>query len=792
MAFFDYGILGINARNLLYIRPFNRKKAIRLADDKLKSKHFLSARGIPVPKLFAVIHSSEELSKFNFASLPGSFVLKPNMGFGGEGIIPVLDHKDKSFIKSNGDSISFDKMEEHIEDILEGRFSISGLPDTAFFEQRIVCDERLAKYAYKGLPDIRVVVHNLIPVMAMLRLPTRESEGKANLHQGAVGVGIDIARGTATHIIYRDKIVDEIPEYGPIYGFKVPYWDEILLIASKIQFVTNLGYLAVDIALDLNNGPMLLEINARAGLNVQLANLAPLRRRLERIQGVHVTTPEKGVRIAQDMFGNKVEKDLKKNSGKEVIGTEEQVKLLLPNEARYIWANVNPLLDQSIFSKKLADELGLKAEPGSDQLKLKFIISDTRVQTVVRLENVKESDFPLILGKKDLQAFLIDPTKGRTKINKLPHFALLEDLSSVIPSAYLKMDQDLVRLDEQIKLLQNLKPINLIEQKHLFFKNRDYNPQFRYRDIPYPRFELEDSLKRMRSQVDDSEIGRLFQGKIDELEKKVKLLSKLGTNRFTEASEDLFGVPSPELITAAHEKLSQKPSSFAPENENISMKEAVVEFEKTLSHYGLGLWHVKINKNMVASCSVGKDNTLFIKHDALFSENRLRMLIAHEIETHILTAENGKHQPFLLFNRGFGQYLQTQEGLAIWNQEQVLSNDVEKNYRSAVLVFVLDFALKHSFVETYDYCLKLGMTEDRAFQSTVKMKRGHEDTGLPGAFTKDLLYFQGYLQVQKYIGNGGNLKDLYYGKFNLKDLGLIKKIPHLKEPFVLPRFLKEV
>ena len=158
----------------------------------------------------------------------------------------------------------------------------------------------------------------------MLRLPTKESEGKANLHMGAVGVGIDIAKGQATYCTYKNKIIEELPEgLGKIRGLKIPYWDEILNISSRVQLITNLGYMAIDICIDKNSGPVLLEINARAGLGVQIANLAPLRKRLERIEGVKVTTPAKGVRIAKDMFGNIVEKEIEHLSGKQIIGTEE-------------------------------------------------------------------------------------------------------------------------------------------------------------------------------------------------------------------------------------------------------------------------------------------------------------------------------------------------------------------------------------------------------------------------------------------------------------------------------------
>jgi len=68
--FRNHGILGINSRNLEYIRPFNQKKAVKMADSKLSTKQFLSTRGIPVPKLIAQIRSRAEFEKFDFDALP--------------------------------------------------------------------------------------------------------------------------------------------------------------------------------------------------------------------------------------------------------------------------------------------------------------------------------------------------------------------------------------------------------------------------------------------------------------------------------------------------------------------------------------------------------------------------------------------------------------------------------------------------------------------------------------------------------------------------------------------------
>ena len=45
-------------------------------------------------------------------------------------------------------------------------------------------------------------------------------------------------------------------------------------------------------------------------------------------------------------------------------------------------------------------------------------------------------------------------------------------------------------------------------------------------------------------------------------------------------------------------------------------------------------------------------------------DQRLRGTIAHEIETHIFTTENGLRQPYRIFSYGFANFLFIQEGLA--------------------------------------------------------------------------------------------------------------------------------
>ncbi len=786
--FKNFGILGINARNLLYIRPFNSKKAVKMADSKLKTKQFLSVRDVPVPKLFAVIRSEDELSKFDFSTLPSAFVLKPNLGFGGEGIIPFIGKKNDFFEKSSGVLMTLDELKEHIGDILEGRFSMSGVPDTAFFEQLIVCDDRISKFAYKGLPDIRVVVHNLIPVMAMLRLPTKESDGKANLHLGAVGVGIDISNGTATHTVYKNKIVNEVPGAGPIAGLKIPYWDQILRISSNVQMATNLGYMAVDIAIDRNIGPVLLEINARAGLGVQIANLAPLRKRLERIQGIKVGSPEKGVRIAQDMFGNKVEKEVKKISGKEIIGSREKITILDKDGKRIVWASINPLLEKTLIDRDLVKDLGLDA--GLKNVKIKFSLAEQRIQTLAQVEDLSGKPFEVVVGKRDLQGFLIDPSKGRSGIAKLTG---LEKISKTLDADdspnYLEIDKSLISIDRQTKLLNHLRPRNYEEEREKFLDNYDYNPQFIYSDLQFDPLHLKEKLKKIEDKCDDSALGKLYINKISEFYKKIEMLECISTENFTSKSAALYGIPDEGIIYSAKQKLKSMPDSFADTGKTLTDDEIVSRLTEILQQYHLKNWQVILKKDMIADCSAGKESTLFVREHSAFTEDRLRMIIAHEIETHILTAENGKKQNFGMFNRGFGFYLETQEGLAIWNQEHVLNHDMNKNYRAAMLVLIVKFAENNSFSQTAKYCLDLGMSPLKAFRTCSKVKRGLEDTSQSGVFTKDAIYFRGYLQIQNFIALGGDLKDLYYGKYNLRDLDLIKSVLNSDKSIILPTFL---
>ena len=357
-------LLGMNARNLDYIRPYNLKKAKLIADDKILSKRILKKAGLPVPRLIAKIKNNDELEKFDWSSLPSSFALKPNRGFGGEGIVVVYGRKkgrDDAWVKASGDLVTINDLENHIRNIIDGSYSLSNTPDIAFFEERLTLLKLFKPYSFKGIPDIRVIVYNKVPVMAMLRLPTKESGGKANLHQGAIGVGIDLATGTTTTaVLGKGRHIEYVPKTRLLLsGIRIPYWKDILKFSVQAQEVSGLGFLGADVAIDKERGPVFLELNARPGLSIQIANLAGLKERLERVKGIKIKTLERGIRVGMDLFGGEIEEEVEEISGKKVIGAVEKVKFIGKDGKEIeVEAKVDTGAMSTSIDVELAKELG--------------------------------------------------------------------------------------------------------------------------------------------------------------------------------------------------------------------------------------------------------------------------------------------------------------------------------------------------------------------------------------------------------------------------------------------------
>jgi alpha-L-glutamate ligase-like protein len=276
-------VLSMNHRNLGYIYPHNQRVHYPLADNKLYTKQMLANTGVPLPETYKVYGYFYELRHLNAdLSQYSDFVIKPAMGSGGGGIVVISGRSEdgKLWLAVDGTAYSVEDLRKHISDIIFGVYSF-GLSDEAIIEERISQHPGVVTISPYGLADVRMIVCKNQPILAMIRLATRKSHGTANLHQGAVGVGIDLETGITQHATQKGHPISHHPDSGvALTGVQLPCWPAIIDAGIRVSNESPLKYLGVDIAI-AEDGPRLLEINVRPGLEIQNANACGMREILE-------------------------------------------------------------------------------------------------------------------------------------------------------------------------------------------------------------------------------------------------------------------------------------------------------------------------------------------------------------------------------------------------------------------------------------------------------------------------------------------------------------------------------
>jgi alpha-L-glutamate ligase-like protein len=280
------GVLGINCRNIEYTLRCNRRRFYPRVDDKLATKRLCQAANIPIPQLLAAADHHFELRQLpaHLADEP-AFVLKPAHGAMGNGVLVIVDRDGDQLRLADDRVIGMQDFLYHGASIISGLYSLAGQPDVAMVEQRLEVHPAFEEIVSGGVPDVRVIVFRGIPVMAMTRLPTRRAAGRANLHQGAVGAGVDLETGRTVHAVLKDHPVRVHPDTGqPLLGRALPDFERVVEIAVHATDQTELDYVGADIVVDARRGPVILELNARPGLAVQTANRAGLLPRLRAVE----------------------------------------------------------------------------------------------------------------------------------------------------------------------------------------------------------------------------------------------------------------------------------------------------------------------------------------------------------------------------------------------------------------------------------------------------------------------------------------------------------------------------
>lgn len=280
------GVIGLNERNLEYINRNNPRRLFPLVDDKLETKLVARRYGVATPELLGVIRTQGEIGRLErMIGDRAGFVIKPSRGSGGKGILVIDRHGDGRFRKASGKWIDRRSVVRYLSNLLSGLYTLAGRPDVAVIESLIEPDAEFNAFSFEGVPDIRIVVYQGYPVMAMMRLSTQASDGKANLHQGAIGVGLDLARGTAVRAVQYDRPVRTHPDTGrALDTLRINDWTRLLILAARCQEMSGLGYLGADMVVDRTRGPLVLELNARPGLSIQMANGRGLKHRCEQVR----------------------------------------------------------------------------------------------------------------------------------------------------------------------------------------------------------------------------------------------------------------------------------------------------------------------------------------------------------------------------------------------------------------------------------------------------------------------------------------------------------------------------
>ena len=437
-----------NERNKVYLRK-NTAVGKAIADSKYRTKKKLMTAGVSVPELIARFKNQDDLNNFKWEKLEGNFVIKPESGYGGEGIL-IIRKRGKwagEWLKMNGEVLPTADLQRHCQEILAGKYSLHSMPDTVLVEERIKIHPLFLALTKSGTPDIRVIVYNRIPVMAMFRIPTEKSGGKANLHQGAMGLGVDLATGITTFGIEGGGMtVSRIYDFNKkkkrkVNGIKIPFWREILETAVKCQVaLPELGYMGVDVVLDKEKGPEVLEVNARPGLSIQLCNRAGLRARLEKVDEIEVRSVDHAITLAKYLFGEKFFEKVEEKEKNRLIEPVENIRVKIPKgfkpefdknriikKGKHLMIEVKAKVDtgalRSSIDHKLAKELGLLTEErilyyrhyrsalGSAHERpvvwLTFWLKGKKISTAVNVANREGLSSQFLIGRRDLTGFLI-------------------------------------------------------------------------------------------------------------------------------------------------------------------------------------------------------------------------------------------------------------------------------------------------------------------------------------------------------------------------------------------------
>lgn len=803
----DFGILGINARNIKYIKKFNPKRSIRLANNKIKTKKFLWERWIPVAKNYWVIKDRKELMQFDFAKLPSKeFVVKPNKWSRWRWIHIVkllneseAENKD-SIMRNNIVNNFFSKISnktgisdyKHYDylfkvrwniktdlgfkrillDNIEWKNSMTVWRDKILIEEKLVPSDKFKTFCEHGLADIRVITFNLVPISAMIRIPTEQSGWKANLDKWAIAVGVDIATGK----IYshsKQVVKKHFPEtHQEILKSVVEFWDDILLFSSQVQYFVNLWYLALDWVIT-DNWPKLLEMNGRWGIKIQNTTGIKLQNVLNKLQWLNIKNPEKWVEICKSLFSSKTNQISKSK----LLYLSQEWNIDIWSE-KVEWVNIKVSLAKSsnYVGKEIFDKIK------SNNLKsvnLKILENNINLKGIKLELNEKLDSGIVVLWTDTTKDFFIKPAnKFEKKINIFSEGSLLPEEEKTLHD----IDEKIHKIWKQLILNPILKPVNYLQELDKFIESEyKYNPVFEYKFPSDEKIlEIEKDLLNTRKLINDdrikSRVKYLWDEKADELMCRLYLIRAYKEQNFKEIlkfNKKLFGDFDKELLEESRE-ISFKDSKF---DENLlwdllSTSEIRWVMEEYILNKGFENVKIIIDPTNLSRVSVVKSKIPKIKIKAWVNikEKELRWVLAHEIDVHLARLINGQKTWWHIFVDWTGFYLKDEEWLAVNNAiknlpEWFFNKSIYKKY------FLLSECQKYDFVKIFGLVkfLYSHKNDSQLFATCFRLKKWIEDTSEVNKwaiFMKDKVYLDWYIACQK---SEIDEKRIFLWKFKIDD-----------------------
>ena len=771
--------------------------ARKLADSKLKTKEFLKSKWVPVPKTLAVLSKHEQVTLEKVIELEPPFVVKPNNWFGWKWII-VVDDVDASgnFVANTGDTYTPEQMKIHLLNVLDGFFSLSWSRDKAIIEKKIVITKEVQVLWTFWLPDVRIIVFNMVPVMAMMRIPTKESWWKANVHGGACWVWVDIWTWRLTYVTHHSKIVKSIPWIWDVRWLVLPHWDQMLEMAVRVQKETSIWYLWCDIVLDDVEWPLLLEMNIRPWLEVQVANMWRLKDRLERVEWLFVNSVEKWVRLWRDLFSWDIEEKIRNLSWKKVVGWKEYVSISYNKKNHKYIADVRPGSQLSVLDKTFAEEILQLSEKELEQkhIVLEWIILGEKKSIKFAIKEIEWAK--ILLWLNTLKWFLMDPFKYKkwqlpvTEWNDFEQSTNIAVKKNYHNQLY-SLDKKLVSLDKKLLILRNITPTNLAEQRKIFVESEgEHIPEFIYNQLTGDFDAYKKDLKAI--EIPEIPLFKIYQRKKEEMLHKINYLKAFAMEDVkdqTKYARKLYWSVNKENVEYAKLLLDNK-HAVKEEDDFLEFRE-IQDFVKKFNHI---YWiNIKLKKSNKAARFVMNGDTLFFREWSVVWNKEMRSIIAHEIEWHYLRRVNGKNLEYSLFGHGTAHYLEIDEWIAIYNQNRFLKESHKKFYGIFENYILVDYALENSYSRLHEKVMDLSAYDlERAFTRISRLKRGFKKASVEWVFCKEVVYVNGLRKVEKYIEAWGELKELYLWKMSLEDLEELKEsyfmkldFSNLKIPFFL-------